>query len=156
MATNYRHCLVSIGWAILLTLVVTVCAPMVLARTGPVGIVKNPTGSVYIFRGGERLMAEPGMSLMENDRLVTGNKSFAGIIFTDGTMVTLGPKSDMDITAYTFEPESDAYQFDLYMKKGTGLYQTGKITRLAPQVLNVRTPRATVGVRGTRFIIDVK
>ena len=46
------------------------------------------------------------------------------------------------------------YAFSLYLDKGPAIYESGKIGKLAPEVVKVETPKATVGVRGTRFLIE--
>jgi hypothetical protein len=44
----------------------------------------------------------------------------------------------------------------MYLKKGSAVYNSGKIGKLSPESVKLSTPRATVGVRGTRFIIKVE
>ena len=51
-------------------------------------------------------------------------------------------------------PKNSRYEFSLYMARGTAIYSSGKIGKLSPESVKVNTPTATVGVRGTRFIIN--
>ena len=75
-------------------------------------------------------------------------------MFEDGTLLTLGSGADVLVRDYVFEPKDGKFSFSLYMAKGEAIYESGKIGKLAPQSVKVETPKATVGVRGTRFLIE--
>lgn len=121
-----------------------------------IGLLKNVSGNVKIQRLKSSLEAYPGLQLINTDILITGGKGYAGIIFTDGTTVTIGPDTEFNITEYEFKPDVKAYAFSAYLKKGSIIYNSGKIGKLSPESVNLSTPRASVGIRGTRFIIKVK
>lgn len=121
-----------------------------------VGLLKTVSGDVKIKRGESFVKANLGLQLMGTDTLITRDKGYAGIIFTDGTIVTIGPDTEFNINDYKFEPETEAYAFSMYLKKGAAIYNSGKIGKLSPDSVNLSTPRASVGVRGTRFIIKVE
>jgi hypothetical protein len=53
-----------------------------------------------------------------------------------------------------FEPKNGKFSFSLYLAKGSAIYESGKIGKMSPQSVKVETPKATVGVRGTRFLIE--
>jgi hypothetical protein len=121
-----------------------------------VGFLKSVSGDVQIKRGESFVAAHPGVQLMNTDLLVSGGKGYAGIIFTDGTTLTIGPDTEFNINNYIFEPDNNIYDFSMYLKKGSAVYNSGKIGKLSPGSVKLSTPRATVGVRGTRFIIKVE
>ena len=93
---------------------------------------------------------------MRGDCVSTGPGASAGIIFTDGSTISLGPASEININEYQFEPKEKTYEFSLYIHKGSLVYATGKLGKLAPEAVKLKTPRATVGIRGTRLLINVK
>ena len=62
--------------------------------------------------------------------------------------------AQVDVRDYVFQPKAGKYAFSLYMSKGSAIYESGKIGKLAPEAVKVETPKATVGVRGTRFLIE--
>ena len=121
-----------------------------------VGILKSVSGKVSVQREENRLDANVGDHLFTADTLLTQAQSYAGIIFTDGTTFTVGPDTEFKLDRYQFNPGRDEYDFSIYMKKGSGIYNSGRIGKLAPEAVNVSTPRASVGIRGTRFIIKVE
>ena len=121
-----------------------------------VGMVKSFSGDVQIQRGDVLIPAHPGLKLMDADILITRAKGAAGVMFIDGTTLAIGPDTQFNIKSYRFEPDIKAYDFSMYLKQGSALYTSGKIGKLSPGSVNISTPRATVGVRGTRFIVKVQ
>lgn len=119
------------------------------------GIVKSVSGQVTVQRNGTGFAAKAGDHLSLADILITRSGSYAGIIFTDGTTFTVGPDTEFRLDRYRFDPGRNEYDFSIYMKKGSGVYNSGKIGKLAPETVNLSTPRASVGIRGTRFILTV-
>ncbi len=131
------------------------CAWSAGATDAPhVGLVKAATGTVEVVRETGTQAAEAGMPLRRSDRIVTAPGATAALVFRDGTMLTLGGGADVRVRDYVFEPRANRYAFSLYMQQGTAIYESGKIGRLAPETVQVETPQATVGVRGTRFLIE--
>lgn len=118
-----------------------------------VALFKKVSGDIKIVRGSTELVPVPGTQIMRMDNIVAGAKSSAGIVFVDGTALTVGPSTEVEISRYVFRPEEAKYDFSVYLKKGSAIYSSGKIAKLSPDSVSVSTPRATVGVRGTRFII---
>jgi hypothetical protein len=118
-----------------------------------VAMLKNVKGNVKIMRDNAEIVARPGMQLMKMDTVVAAPASSAGVVFVDGTVLAVGASSELEISRYVFRPEESKYDFAVLLKKGQAVYSSGKLGKLAPDAVNVNTPRATVGVRGTRFIV---
>lgn len=115
-----------------------------------VALIKNVTGSITIARAAGSLPAAAGSTLEIADRIVSGPGASAGIVFKDGTLLTVGPSSEVRIRDYVFKPSEAKYAFSVYLAKGSAIYSSGEI---APESVQVGSPTATVGVRGTRFLI---
>jgi hypothetical protein len=126
----------------------------VAAADDHVALVKNVTGQVKIERNGELLVAAPGTTLFVADRLHAAAGGSAGILFKDGTALTLGSNADLQVRDYVFNPAEARYAFSVYLAHGSAIYASGKIGKLSPESVKVSTPTSTVGVRGTRFIIQ--
>jgi len=131
------------------------CCATAFAQDGKVAFFKNISGDVSIKRGETIVATEEGDPILKSDVLITTADSSAGIIFTDGTTMALGQNTECNIKDYIFEPEANAYTFDLYLKKGKAIYNSGRIGKLAPDKVSLETPNAIVGTRGTHFIIQV-
>ena len=124
------------------------------ASEAHVALVKGLAGSVTVVQADASRVADAGTQLRVSDRIVTAPGATASIVFRDGTMLTLGGGADVHVRDYVFEPKAGRYAFSLYMGQGAAIYESGKIGRLAPEAVEVETPQATVGVRGTRFLIE--
>lgn len=125
------------------------------AQDDHVALVKNVSGQVQVVRAGEALPATPGLHLLRSDKVVSGQDSTAGIVFVDGTRITVGASTEIEVSQYMFDPKQSKYGFSLYVKKGSAIYSSGRLGKLAPDAVNLKTPRATVGIRGTRFVVTV-
>ena len=120
-----------------------------------VGTVKTLSGTVQLIRQGQTLELAIGMSIEAEDRVLTSAGSSLGLILQDDTTVTLGPKSELLVSDYIFEPQQSRFSMVLKMLKGSFLYMSGVIGKLAPESIKLETPDSTIAVRGTRLLIKV-
>ena len=128
-------------------------ANFAFAQTEHVAIFKSVTGEVIVVRGDTEVVPVAGTELFRTDVVRSGPKSSGGIVFTDGTRLTVGASTEIEIRRYLFQPETSKYDFNIFLKKGSAIYSSGKLGKLAPEAVSLSTPRATTGVRGTRFIL---
>ena len=142
----------------LVVLAIALCGVVtpVFANDDHVALFKNVSGSMKIARNGEFIDAVPGTNLFTSDKVVSGVGASAGIVFKDGTLLTVGASTEVQVRDYVFEPRTAKYEFSVYLAKGSAIYSSGKIGKLAPQSVRIDTPTATVGVRGTRFLITAE
>lgn len=117
-------------------------------------LVKSVTGMVKVTRQHQSFDANAGTTLRVSDRIVTAPGASAAIVFRDGTLLTLGSGADILVRDYVFAPKDDKFAFSVYLAKGSAIYESGKIGKLSPESVKFDTPKATVGVRGTRFLIE--
>jgi hypothetical protein len=73
----------------------------------------------------------------------------------DDTRLTLGPGSELLIREFEFNPSSYAGDLAVSFLKGTARVVTGLIGRNSPEKVRFSTPTATIGIRGTEFVVDV-
>ena len=123
---------------------------------GPAGVVKDAKGKVQVEREGSLAGIASGRKILENDVILTGKDGSVGIIFRDDTLMSLGPNSRIVIDKFLFAPKDKSFSFVTSMSKGTASVATGLIGKLAPDTMKFKTPSATLGVRGTRFLILVQ
>ncbi len=129
-------------------------SPVGPAAETTIALLKRVNGKVELLRGGLVLTPVAGEPLQRTDVLRTGPKSSAGISFVDGTTLAVDGDSSVELRRYTFQPERGQYDFDLYLQRGAAIYSSGKLGKLAPEAVRVRTPTALIGVRGTRFHVS--
>jgi hypothetical protein len=120
-----------------------------------IGIVKSMDGEVFLVGPHRTLSAAPNMKIRQGDTIKTGATSSAGLIFHDDTVVSLGPNSELAIENFQFNPADRELSFVSRLLKGTFCFITGQIAKLAPNKVKFETPEATLGVRGTKFLVKI-
>jgi len=123
--------------------------------TTPIGRVKIMTGQVFLELNGQRVSAVLGSFVYLGSRLVTGPGSTLGITFTDETVISIGPDTQLVIDQYVFAPKEGKLSLIASLARGTLNYVSGKIAKLRPDGVNINTPSGTIGVRGTQFVVRV-
>lgn len=116
-----------------------------------IGSVKKSSGQVAIVRDGQATPAHIGFKLHAGDSLETGPDGNLGVILRDDSLVSLGPSSRIVIEKFLFVPAEKKLGLTARLLRGTMVYVSGLIGRLAPESATFVTPVATIGVRGTRF-----
>ncbi len=126
------------------------------ADTSSIGTIKNTKGEVTVVRNAAPAPAHIGDRLYPEDILQTGTNSSTGIIFEDNTMLSLGPDTEIIISNYVFAPEKGLFSMIIQMIKGTASYLSGIIGQQSPEAVEFQTPDATIGIRGTQFLVKVE
>jgi hypothetical protein len=120
-----------------------------------IGSIKSVKGSVKILRGDKSLDLTPGMKIFVGDIIKSASDGSAGLIFTDGTVFSVGSSTEIILNKYMFQPKDNKYSMRMNMKRGTAVYESGRMAKLAPEAIEIQTPKATIGVRGTKFLVKV-
>jgi hypothetical protein len=120
-----------------------------------VAAIQKVSGTATVVRQGNSLAASAGLEVQENDTLRTGPDGSIGVIFKDATVLSLGPESVLVIDEFVFAPRQGKFSIVLRMLKGTAGYLSGLISKLAPESAHFETPTASIGIRGTQFVVRV-
>lgn len=129
--------------------------PCMAADTDHVGIVKSLAGDVAILRSDTPIKATANMRLLKGDHIRTGRDGKVGMIFEDDTVISIGPNSRIVIENFLFQPNEKKLSFIARILQGTVSYLSGQIAKLAPNLVRIETPNATVGLRGTHVLVKV-
>ncbi len=121
----------------------------------PIGTIKTASGDARIARAGQDIKAEAGAVLQQQDVLKTGADGALGVTFRDNSTVSLGPNSDLAVETFVFEPAEKKFSFVSRMTRGTALFVSGAMAKLSPESVSIATPTSTIGVRGTKFLVEV-
>jgi len=136
--------------------VVCLLAATAWAEDTPVGRVKTMAPEASILRGDQTLPAEAGAPVFAADTLLTGPGGSLGVVFKDGAVLSLGPKSEFVIDQYVFVPLEKQISFVSRMQRGTATYLSGAMGRISPESVKFQTPMAQLGLRGTKILIKVQ
>ncbi|MFZ2061152.1 MAG: FecR domain-containing protein [Candidatus Binatus sp.] len=126
------------------------------ADNSQVAQIKTVTGQAEIVRNSARTVARVGDPLYEKDTIETGPDGSIGITFIDNTVMSSGPDSEIVLEDYKFNSSNFKGSMLADMNRGTVSMISGDIARSSPGAMKVKTPTAILGVRGTRFVIEVK
>jgi len=116
------------------------------SRIGTAAAVRNQVTAA--LSGQERRLAV-GNPVFQNDRVRTGVDSVAQLLFADQTTLSVGPRSEITLDRYVFDPNRSAGDVAVSLTSGALRFITGQQD---PRSYQIRTPVATIGVRGT--IVD--
>ena len=119
------------------------------------GRIKVAAGSVFVIRAGAELPAAVGEALFESDSVRTGADGRLGLTLKDETRVSLGPSSEVRIDTFRFVPGDSSLAVALTFVRGVVGYVSGRIAKLAPDAIRLKTPSAIIGVRGTTLAVRV-
>ena len=111
-----------------------------------IGVADIIVGDVYGRDLSNRMSA--GESLIYNQKVRTGKNSGATLQFKDYSRMTMGERAEMLLDDMVYDPEVKKLNGLVQLKRGVLRFSSLKTAKVD---LRVRTPVATVGIRGTTF-----
>ncbi|MBS1191670.1 MAG: hypothetical protein H6R10_3462 [Rhodocyclaceae bacterium] len=139
-----------------LALAVALLAPWTADADEAIGMVKTFKAPAFIVRQNQALPVQAGMPVYATDRLKTGNEGSLGVTLKDDTLLSSGPNSTLAIEQFAFNSTSHEGNMLLRVVKGTLSMISGLMVKANPEAARIRTPSATIGIRGTEFIVEVE
>ncbi len=120
-----------------------------------IGDVINTEGSAGIERtDGKTKNAEKDLDIFQYDTVKTG-KGKVAIGFIDDTRVDITQHSKLIIDEFVYDPNTKTGSLSLKAALGTVRYASGQIAKTSPTAVQIKTPTATIGVRGTDFTMTI-
>ncbi len=122
----------------------------------PVAVGAQSIGSAAAVKpeahgGGSTLQA--GSSLYSNETVSTGQPGTAELQFNDNTKLSVGPSSNVRLDKFVYDPNNKgAGKLAINATKGAYRFITGEQDK---KNYEIKTPYATLGVRGTVLEIVV-
>ena len=149
--------------------ILTRLATLGLLLVASTSMAQTPAGTAIFVFGKAEVTAdngavrslEKGGSLDEGDRIVTGASGRVQIRLADGGLIALRPASEFLIEAFHYGAGNSASNDDPFSRqedvsffsllKGGFRSLTGAVGREDKKAYRVRTPVATIGIRGTDY-----
>jgi hypothetical protein len=139
-----------------------VCAPLLLFCLPPVLLAGEPAqaaATVVALRGevlaadgaGETRSLSVKSPVHQEDTIRTGKGGRVQLLFTDNTIYSLGPESEMQIKEYRWQADEGKGALKTKVKEGVFRVMGGAITKGSPQNFTTETPAATIGIRGSMY-----
>jgi hypothetical protein len=122
---------------------------------GVIGDIILQTGNAVIERNdGKDVKAEDELDIFSYNTVKTG-KGKVAIAFIDDTRVDVTQHSKLIIDEFVYDPNTKTGSLSLKAALGTIRYASGQIAKTNPTNVQIKTPTATIGVRGTDFTMTV-
>jgi len=119
-----------------------------------IGQVAESKGDSTIKRDNTAYTGEVGLGLEMNDNVVTADGKLR-LDFVDDTRVDVTENSRMIIDEFIYDPNTQQGALSMRATLGAVRYASGQIAKNSRQRVNIRTPSATINVRGTDFMMIV-
>ena len=102
----------------------------------------------------DSLTAELSSDIFSFDDVRTGNGRLA-IEFLDESVVKLTEHSKLVIDEFIYDPDPAKSKLALNMASGTARFITGRLGLINKENISIKTPTASIGIRGTDFTATV-
>jgi len=120
------------------------------AAEGKAGQVSQLAGAVTIIRNGVESAAGVGAEVLVSDSIRAGADGRAEVTFTDGSVLTVGPGSEVAIAFFAPEAQESSALLDVIA--GIARVTVNKATSWGR--FDVRTTTAVASVRGTDYLVE--
>lgn len=121
---------------------------------GQDGVFQAVSREVTLVHGSSRSAALVGNPIQAGDRILTGPQSAAALALRDGTRLSIGPGTRLELTQFLYEPKTGSGNLLLTLMRGTVRVVTGSIARVHPDQFKLVTPTAVIASRSADFIVE--
>ncbi len=116
--------------------------------------MKVVTGDVRVVGTDyEERRVQPGDRIASTERLLTGRDSSASLVLRDGTVMALGPRTNVDLRRFAYDSTTQQGSLFVSLVRGSMRMVSGLISKSNPDAVTVATRTTTIGIRGTDFIV---
>jgi ferric-dicitrate binding protein FerR (iron transport regulator) len=122
--------------------------PSALAQSR-IGVAAAARNEVSATQAGQERPLATGNPVLQNDHIRTGDNSVTQLLFADQTTLSVGERSEIVLDRFVYDPNRSTGDVAVSLTTGALRFVSG---RQDPRSYQVRTPVATIGVRGT--IVD--
>ena len=122
---------------------------------GEIGNITSQTKAAQITRKGDKILTEVNTPVEMRD-LIETLKGRANIKFVDDTKVSVTEYSKLIIDEFVYNPNKKTGKISFKAALGTIRYSSGKIAKNSRQNVKIKSPTASVSVRGTDFTMNVQ
>lgn len=127
-----------------------------LQGADPVGLVQELSGEVRVTRGdGTVEVISEGAPIFQGDIIETGKSGAVNIIFVDETSFAISEDARLAIDEFVYDASSQSGTQNFSVLKGLFVYTSGMIGQEDPDMVGIKTPVGSIGIRGTIIAGDV-
>ena len=122
---------------------------------GEIGNITSQTRAAQITRKGDKILTKVNTPVEMRD-LIQTLKGRANIKFVDDTNVSVTEYSKLLIDEFVYNSKKKTGKLSLKAALGTIRYSSGKIAKNSRESVKIKSPTASVSVRGTDFTMNVQ
>ena len=122
----------------------------------PIGTADKLTGTVTVTRtDGTVSILQSGDVVYQGDVLQTADGSSIGLVMADGTELSLGSKGRIVLDEMVYDAGNGTGHSSVSLVSGVFSFVSGQIAKSSPDGMQIKTPVATIGIRGTSGTIQL-
>lgn len=144
-----RHA-ASLGLAVL---ALAVLATPASAQNRVVGEVVARSGTATVVQEGAPRMLDPGLELYLDDRIYTGSSAKVEIRLVDGSLLTVGPGSELRLAVLQQRLAGDEAFFDGLIELVKGIVRATLAEAPPDRSFEIQTRAAAAAARSTEFVV---
>ena len=119
----------------------------------PAGNVATLKGTATVTRNGTTTPLKLQDDIYKGDDLQTGKNSTLGVTFTDDTTLNLSASSRVVVDNFVFQEGAKDNAALINVTKGTMAFVAAAVAKTGD--MKIKTPAATLGIRGTTGVVEV-
>ena len=121
----------------------------------PIGTVENLEGAVTVVHAdGTKTNLTKGDPVFQGDVLETGDGAAVGIVLADNSTFALGESGRMILDEMVYDPSAQTGSAVFSLMSGAATFVSGQIAKTDQDAVQIKTPVATIGIRGTKVHIE--
>jgi hypothetical protein len=117
-----------------------------------IGVAAAAKNQVQGILGGSSRPLSAGSELFSNETVRTGEASQAQLLFLDQTNLSVGARSEVKLDRFVYNPDRKTGNVVIETSRGAFRFVSGSQN---PRSYTIKTPFATIGVRGTIFSTQI-
>ncbi|NVK19208.1 MAG: FecR domain-containing protein [Methylocystaceae bacterium] len=119
-----------------------------------IGIVETVEGTVTVVHpDGTSATLQEGDPVFQGDVVRTADNSSIGLTFNDESSFSLDEGGEIALDEMVYDPETGEGAFSSTLTSGVFSFVSGQIAKANPEAMEISTPVATIGIRGTQGVI---
>lgn len=119
-----------------------------------IGLIDRAVGWRQVVRDTNELEPEKGFDIISKDDLRTGEGRMQ-VKFVDDSKLRMTEHTRIVIDNVVFDDDPSKSDLAMTFAQGTARFITGKLGTIEKENIRLRTPTASIGIRGTDFTVTV-
>ncbi len=126
------------------------------AADQPIGQVQTISGSVTAIRAnGEKVELSEGDPVFKGDILQSSPNGSIGVVLADETTFSMAENGRMVLDEMVYDPSTQEGNISMSVLQGVFTFVSGQVAKVDPDAMSLKTPVATIGIRGTQVGLNL-